>query len=79
MAFTINSHNLRHTCATILLRKGVHPKIVSELLGHASVAITMDVYSHYIGTMQAAAVEAMQAIQQAEAEPVATTVATKLA
>jgi integrase len=39
-------HQLRHTAATILLLKNVNPKIVSEMLGHASIAITLDTYSH---------------------------------
>jgi integrase len=38
----IRFHDLRHTCATILLAQGVNPKIVSEILGHSSIAITMD-------------------------------------
>ncbi len=41
-------HNLRHTCATILFQKDTHPKLVQSLLGHASVKITMDTYSHHI-------------------------------
>ncbi len=44
----IRFHDLRHTCATLLLAKGVHSKIVSEMLGHSSVSITLDVYSHVI-------------------------------
>ena len=38
--------DLRHTCATLLFSKGVHPKHVQELLGHATGAITLDIYSH---------------------------------
>ena len=45
-------HDLRHTHATQLLRQGVHPKIVSERLGHATVGITLDVYSHVLPGMQ---------------------------
>jgi integrase len=45
-------HDLRHTHATLLLRAGVHPKIVSERLGHAKVSITLDVYSHAVPTLQ---------------------------
>ena len=45
-------HALRHTHATQLLGQHIHPKIVSERLGHASVAITLDVYSHVIEGMQ---------------------------
>jgi integrase len=41
-------HDLRHTCATLLLSKGVYPKVVQELLGHATIAITLDTYSHVI-------------------------------
>jgi integrase len=56
----IRFHDLRHTCATLPLTKGVHPKIVSEMLGHASVAITLDTYSHVIPGMQDAAASAME-------------------
>ncbi len=52
-------HDLRHTCATLLLTKQVHPKIVSEMLGHSSIAITLDTYSHVILGMQEAAASAM--------------------
>jgi integrase len=45
-------HDLRHTHATLLLRAGVHPKIVSERLGHATVSITLEVYSHAVPTLQ---------------------------
>jgi len=45
-------HSLRHTCASTLLRKGVNPKVVSERLGHATVAITLQVYSHLCETLQ---------------------------
>ena len=41
----INLRDLKHTCATLLLTKGVHPKIHSEMLRHSSVAITLDIYS----------------------------------
>jgi len=53
----ITFHNLRHTHATLLLLAGVHPKIVSERLGHASVKITLDLYSHLLPNMQAEAAE----------------------
>jgi integrase len=48
----IRLHDLRHTHATIALRAGVHPKIVSERLGHSTVALTLDVYSHAVPHMQ---------------------------
>ena len=44
----VRFHDVKHTCATLLLTQGVHPKIVSEMLGHSSVSITLDVYSHVI-------------------------------
>jgi integrase len=44
-------HDLRHTCTTLLVTKGVHPKIVSEMLGHSSIAITLDAYSHVMPGM----------------------------
>jgi integrase len=53
-------HDLRHTCATLLLSKGVHPKFVQELLGHASVAITLDTYSHMLPGMGSEAATAME-------------------
>ena len=56
----IRFHDLRHTCATLLLMKGVHPKIVSEMLGHSSVSITLDVYSHVIPGLGDAAALAME-------------------
>ena len=47
----IRFHDLRHTCATIRFINGQHPKRVSEILGHSSVAITLDIYSHVIPGM----------------------------
>ena len=44
----IRWHDLRHTCATLLLSKGTHPKIVQEMLGHANISETMDTYSHVL-------------------------------
>jgi integrase len=56
----IRFHDLRHTCATLLLAKGVHPKIVSEMLGHSSIAITLDTYSHVMPGMGEVAAAAME-------------------
>jgi integrase len=44
-------HDLRHTYATLLLAKGVHPVYVQKSLGHASVQLTLDVYSHWMPSM----------------------------
>ena len=55
----IRLHDLRHTCATILLMAGKHPKYVQELLGHASINITLDTYSHVIEGMDGGLADAM--------------------
>ena len=47
----VRFHDLRHTCATLLLGRGVHPKLAQELLGHATIAMTLDTYSHYLPSM----------------------------
>lgn len=60
-------HDLRHTCATLLLSKGVHPKFVQELLGHANIAITLDTYSHVIPGMGDATARAMEDALEADA------------
>jgi integrase len=52
----IRLHDLRHTHATAMLASGIHPKIAQERLGHSSVAITMDLYSHVMPNMQTDAV-----------------------
>ncbi len=48
----VRFHDLRHTFASLMLLRGAKPKIISEALGHSSVAFTMDVYSHIIEGMQ---------------------------
>jgi integrase len=53
-------HDLRHSAATLLLGMDVHPKIVSELLGHTQIGITLDLYSHVTATMQRDAVTAFE-------------------
>jgi len=57
----VRLHDLRHFYASELLRANVHPKVVSEGLGHASTAFTMDVYWHLLPSMQAAAADAIEA------------------
>jgi len=59
---TVRFHDLRHTCATLLLSKNVNPKIVQELLGHANISQTMDTYSHLLPDMQERATSAMDDI-----------------
>lgn len=48
----IRFHDLRHTAATLLLSEGVHPKVVQERLGHSSIQLTLDTYSHVLPTLQ---------------------------
>jgi integrase len=55
----VRFHDLRHTAATLLLAEGVHPKIVSELLGHKEVDVTLNLYSHVTPAMHQAAAEAL--------------------
>lgn len=58
----IRFHDLRHTAATLLLGQGINPKIVSEMLGHSSVTITLDRYSHVTPSMGAIAAAAMDEV-----------------
>ena len=53
----IRLHDSRHTHASLLLKQGVHPKIVQERLGHGSIQITLDTYSHVVPSMQQAAAD----------------------
>jgi len=55
----IRFHDLRHTCATLLLQQGVNPKFVQELLGHRDVSLTLNVYSHVLPDMGGIAASAM--------------------
>lgn len=57
----IRFHDLRHTCATLLLSRGHLPKLVQDLLGHASVAMTLDRYSHVLPGMSDQTAKAMEA------------------
>ena len=57
----VRLHDLRHTCATLLLGQGVNPKYVQELLGHADISLTLNVYSHILPDMGDAAAGAMDA------------------
>lgn len=53
-------YDLRHSCATLLLAAGENPKVVSERLGHASIVLTLDTYSHVLPTMQQAATDKLE-------------------
>src|SRR5215813_6092931 len=60
--FQIRLHDLRHSHATHMLASGVHPKIAQERLGHSSVSVTIDLYSHVLPGMQAEAVSKVDAV-----------------
>ena len=53
----IRFHDFRHTHASLMLKQGVHPKIVQERLGHSSITVTLDLYSHVLPNMQKSAAE----------------------
>jgi integrase len=62
----IRPHDLRHSVASILLARGVHPKVVSDMLGHATIALTLDTYSHVIPSLQQ---EAARVVAAATLDP----------
>ncbi|WP_157998059.1 site-specific integrase [Ornithinibacillus scapharcae] len=66
----ISFHGLRHTHATLLLRAGVHPKVVQERLGHRSIQTTLDTYSHVIPGIQEIAATSIQASLYKKKEPI---------
>lgn len=60
----IRFHDLRHTAATLLLGQGIHPKVVAEMLGHSTITITMDTYSHVLPEMQRTAAASIDRLLQ---------------
>lgn len=58
----VRFHDLRHSCATLLLVQGVSPRVVMEVLGHSEIALTMNAYSHVVPELQQEAAQRMQAI-----------------
>lgn len=68
LPLTTRFHDLRHTCATLLLTKDVHPKIVQDLLGHSSISTTLDTYSHVLPNMQEKVVAAIENIFDQETD-----------
>lgn len=58
----IRFHDLRHTCATVLLAQGVHPKLVQEQLGHSQISLTLDTYSHVMPDMKREVAAKMDAL-----------------
>ena len=66
---SIRFHDLRHTCATLMLSQGVNPKIAQERLGHSTIAQTMDTYSHVLPGMQDHAATALETALKEPASP----------
>lgn len=62
-------HNLRHTCASLLLSKGVHFKLVQDLLGHADVTTTLNTYSHILPSLEGRTASAMEDVLGEEEDP----------
>jgi integrase len=58
----LRPHDLRHTAATLLLQRGVHPKVVQELLGHSTITLTLDTYSHVAPALHAEVASHMNAL-----------------
>jgi integrase len=58
----VRFHDLRHTAATLLLAQGTHPKVVSEMLGHGTIALTLDTYSHLVPALHEQAAATMDAL-----------------
>jgi integrase len=52
-------HDLRHTTATLMFLNGTHPKVVQEVLGHSTISITLDLYTHFVPSLQRGAIKAI--------------------
>lgn len=57
----VRLHDLRHTCASLLLAQGVHPRVVMEILGHSQISLTLDTYSHVLPALEREAADKMNA------------------
>lgn len=55
-------HDLRHTCASLLLAQGVHARVVMEMLGHSQIQLTLDTYSHVVPSLQRDAADLMDGV-----------------
>lgn len=64
----IRFHDMRHTCASLLLAQGVHPRVVMDVLGHSKISVTMDTYSHVTSTLQREAATSMDTILDVKAK-----------
>lgn len=59
---TVRFHDLRHTCATLMIKQGIHPRVVMEILGHSQIATTMNTYAHVLPDVQREAVVALETL-----------------
>ena len=62
----VRFHDVRHTAATLMLARGVHPRVASDMLGHSTIAITLDLYSQVTATLQKEAARALDAMFRGE-------------
>ncbi|CCF83315.1 tyrosine-type recombinase/integrase [Nitrolancea hollandica] len=60
--FDVRFHDLRHTAATLLLTQGTHPKVVSEMLEHGSIALSLNTYSHLVPALHEQATATMESL-----------------
>ena len=60
-------HDLRHSYATLMLQKGINPKIVSQILGHSSVSVTLDIYSHPPVDVQIVCLDVFESVEKKKA------------
>ena len=56
---TVRFHYLRHSCATLMIKRGVHPRAIMDVLGHTQIATTMNTYAHVLEEVQREAVESL--------------------
>ncbi len=62
-------HDLRHSCASLLLAQGVAPRVVMETLGHSRIAVSLDTYTHVLPALQREAADAMDRALRSDREP----------
>lgn len=56
---TVRFHDLRHTCATLMIKQGIHPRVVMEILGHSQISTTMNTYGHVLPEVQREAINVL--------------------